>query len=559
MRRPSAAAAPAEVIREDEREAVASPTTKTGEFSIETSSSSSSSTVYSHPGQTVNASGSCGNKHHIIVVRHSKAAERKRIQYKCERQAVQMYDSMAGETSTQQPLQHAVLDPMAPCGGGGTFGLSAASTSTKFALSNITMEDGRRISSYSGGDQTGDSFEDQSAGLSVIIGGHHRHRQYSRSQNQQQHCPSSSSKSSFFSRLLRTSPTGTGSGSGGGGMLPGSSSRRCPLVRMHQRDYSIDERSDALFNEFMRHDPAYDTMHTLCVSRRRSAGHHRVHHAGGRSSRRRSTAASPEDRSPTERRHRLRRISHDVERSSTGAGQGIEAACTPIVGSSAVSIVNRTMPCIPLAGPKALLLSESPIAGSPTSSSSAALQWLDAAVASAYAMRSRSFSTGVGCSATGSRDWRRSCCEQSSSLPLSPARTSTERSSSDAIRVELLGRNDGDDCSSASDRSSSERITSGASLTVVDQFATSSLSVVVVASDGRGSSASPAIGNFSPDSVSEECPVGDSSPGSDDAVSSMTSSSQQLGSVGIGEVSVVSSTTVRSIPVIQLTTEDETL
>ena len=121
---------------------------------------------------------------------------------------------------------------------------------------------------------------------------HHHHHQYHQSQSQQQQlrrntdadCASESlaergsvgaattttttttttTKLSLFSRLFRTTHVGSGSSASGG-----VASRRSSLMRM-QRDYSIDERSNAIFNEFLRHDPAYDTKHTLTIHARSS-------------------------------------------------------------------------------------------------------------------------------------------------------------------------------------------------------------------------------------------------------------------------------------------------
>uniref|UniRef100_A0A673AHA2 CACN subunit beta associated regulatory protein b n=1 Tax=Sphaeramia orbicularis TaxID=375764 RepID=A0A673AHA2_9TELE len=43
--------------------------------------------------------------------------------------------------------------------------------------------------------------------------------------------------------------------------------------RLRRRDYSIDEKTDALFNEFLRHDPRFDQQDSPLRSRRRSRVH----------------------------------------------------------------------------------------------------------------------------------------------------------------------------------------------------------------------------------------------------------------------------------------------
>lgn len=43
--------------------------------------------------------------------------------------------------------------------------------------------------------------------------------------------------------------------------------------RLHRRDYSIDEKTDALFNEFLRHDPRFDQQDSPLRSRHRSRVH----------------------------------------------------------------------------------------------------------------------------------------------------------------------------------------------------------------------------------------------------------------------------------------------
>ncbi|KAL0966436.1 hypothetical protein UPYG_G00295280 [Umbra pygmaea] len=51
---------------------------------------------------------------------------------------------------------------------------------------------------------------------------------------------------------------------------PGPSSRP---ARLRRRDYSIDEKTDALFNEFLRHDPRFDQQESPLRSRHRSRVH----------------------------------------------------------------------------------------------------------------------------------------------------------------------------------------------------------------------------------------------------------------------------------------------
>ncbi|XP_068605018.1 voltage-dependent calcium channel beta subunit-associated regulatory protein [Brachionichthys hirsutus] len=59
---------------------------------------------------------------------------------------------------------------------------------------------------------------------------------------------------------------------------PPESQPRSPLMKPHQprlrrRDYSIDEKTDALFNEFLRHDPQFDQQECPTRSRHRSRVH----------------------------------------------------------------------------------------------------------------------------------------------------------------------------------------------------------------------------------------------------------------------------------------------
>ena len=52
-------------------------------------------------------------------------------------------------------------------------------------------------------------------------------------------------------------------------ILPASPHR----PRLRRRDYSIDEKTDALFNEFLRHDPRFDQPDSPLRSRHRSRVH----------------------------------------------------------------------------------------------------------------------------------------------------------------------------------------------------------------------------------------------------------------------------------------------
>lgn len=152
--------------------------------------------------------------------RHNKAAQRKRIQYRCERQAVEIHDSVTvGDpieykaTHQSHHHHHQHHQPPQP---------HRRSTDTGSAMENL----GER-------------------GLMGTT------------------TSTTTTKPSLFSRFLRTAHIGSGSSASG------SASRRNTLVRI-QRDYSIDERSNAIFNEFLRHDPAYDTKQTLSVHARSS-------------------------------------------------------------------------------------------------------------------------------------------------------------------------------------------------------------------------------------------------------------------------------------------------
>uniref|UniRef100_A0A8C5GS29 CACN subunit beta associated regulatory protein b n=1 Tax=Gouania willdenowi TaxID=441366 RepID=A0A8C5GS29_GOUWI len=53
--------------------------------------------------------------------------------------------------------------------------------------------------------------------------------------------------------------------------VPQPPSPHCP--RLRRRDYSIDEKTDALFNEFLRHDPQFDQQDSPYRSRHRSRVH----------------------------------------------------------------------------------------------------------------------------------------------------------------------------------------------------------------------------------------------------------------------------------------------
>jgi len=176
---------------------------------------------------TADAAASVSSNVRSAGHRHNKAAQRKRIQYRCDRQAVEIHDSVA----VGDPIEYKVTHPS-----------------------------------------------------------HHHHHQYHHHHHHQPHHQqphrrntdagisavenlaergstattttptTATAKPSLFSRFLRTAHIGSGSSAGSSGVA----SRRM------QRDYSIDERSNAIFNEFLRHDPAYDTKHTLSVHARPS-------------------------------------------------------------------------------------------------------------------------------------------------------------------------------------------------------------------------------------------------------------------------------------------------
>jgi len=547
-------AASAEVIREDERESIVSPETIV--------KLPSSSTAVRHSTSRMNT-GSGANKQHVVVVRHSKAAERKRIQYKCERQAVQIYESVAGDSSAavtaqqqQQQHQQSVADATVSAGN-----IGIANVGVLFpSATKSTIDNRHSFPTYlgnSGSEMTGDSFDDQlTAGLAAVFIDQHHHRHHHRRHHQHhhhhhQHHPQchqnqlqqpqlgpSVSKSSFFSRLLRTSPTGSGSSALSGSS---SSSRRCPLVRMPQRDYSVDERSDALFNEFVRHDPAFDSMHTLCVTTRRRSGGHRTHHSGGgRSSRRRNATDSPGDRSPSERRHRLRRVSHDVDRTSRVGDRTTfdSSAGVPMVGTRAFEFTGRPTPSTSLAGPKSLLL------GEPTPclpASSVAYQWLEAAIASAHS-RCRDF--GVR-SAKYPADRRASCGDATR-----PSLASVDDRSAD---TSFRSENENRILTSGHSSTSGWTMTSSSTTTPRPSGGASESTMNAIAFDGSVSGVSPELANYSPEAASHDT-VGDSSPGSDDAISA----SEQRSVTGVDSVPSCPHTS-RPIPVIQLTAEDETL
>ncbi|ESO10221.1 hypothetical protein HELRODRAFT_168105 [Helobdella robusta] len=147
-----------------------------------------------------------------VLLSRNKAAEKKRIQYKCDRQLIKIQDSF--------------IDA-------GFKNVKVTTTSSQCVAPKPPF--------YSSG----------SINLS-----------------------NSSFASSFISRFLK------------------SHSRRS-LVRM-QRDYSIDERTDALFNEFLRFDPALEIKHTLCVTRRPSPRtRHHAHYTNRHKSTEHRSSTSP--------------------------------------------------------------------------------------------------------------------------------------------------------------------------------------------------------------------------------------------------------------------------
>lgn len=192
----------------------------------------------------------------------SKAAEKKRIQYKSDRQAVQVYDSVheqelpvvSGGSSTVTACHHGQSSTVTTHQHGSS---STVTTHHYGSSSTVTTHQHGPTSSVTAHHQ-----------LSTVTGHHHQQpREHSSDAGPDADSGKQSTKSSsssLFSRLLK------------------SHSRR-PLVRM-QRDYSIDERSDALFNEFIRHDPTYDTKHTLCVTARSPRSGHRHRNRTARSS-----------------------------------------------------------------------------------------------------------------------------------------------------------------------------------------------------------------------------------------------------------------------------------
>lgn len=242
----------ADVIREDERESICGGgTTATTTAAVLTSSTKQ---------LTVHLS-----RQNLATIEHGKAAERKRIRYKCsERQVVQ--DSVAtadhgtGSSAIVRHLKAASIE-VPP-----TAETAAAAASVDPSTDRI------RSASFSGfasappvGPEMTSATDRDRLDVSAALTQrpqrhsrhqhhrHHHHRHRTQQQQQQQHQPiqkhlpfGSKSSSSFLSCLLRGATSAVG---------------RAALSRTSppQRDYSIDERSDALFNEFIRYDPAYDT------------------------------------------------------------------------------------------------------------------------------------------------------------------------------------------------------------------------------------------------------------------------------------------------------------
>ena len=166
--------------------------------------------------------------------RHNKAAQRKRIQYRCERQAVEVHDSVTIGEPAEQKLIH------------------------RHHHQHQNHDQPRQQAHRRSHDA--DSAQLHSAAQSTTT-----------ATTTTLTTTTTTKTSSLFSRLLRTSHAAAGSSAGGSSVA----ARRSSLVRM-QRDYSIDERSNALFNEFLRHDPAYDSKHTLSVHSRGSRPPRRV-------------------------------------------------------------------------------------------------------------------------------------------------------------------------------------------------------------------------------------------------------------------------------------------
>ena len=172
--------------------------------------------------------------------RHNKAAQRKRIQYRCERQAVEIHDSVA----VGDPIEYKVIHH------------SHHHHHQHHHQPHHHHQQPHRFSTDAGS-VAENLAERGSIGTTATT----------------TTTTTTTTKPSLFCRFLRTTHVASGSSAGAGGVA----SRRNSLIRM-QRDYSIDERSNAIFNEFLRHDPAYDTKHTLSVHARssRSARRNRI-------------------------------------------------------------------------------------------------------------------------------------------------------------------------------------------------------------------------------------------------------------------------------------------
>ena len=186
--------------------------------------------------------------------RQNKAAQRKRIQYRCDRQAVEIHDSVAVGDLMDYKMAHQ------------SHHHHHHQHHHHHHQTHHQQQTHRRNTDA---DNAVENLADRvSTGTTTT---------------------STATKPSLFSRLLRTTHVGSGSSAGGSG----SASSR---VRM-QRDYSIDERSNAIFNEFLRHDPTYDTKHTLSVHARtpRAARRSRVPRSpvSSRAARRRLAVEEP--------------------------------------------------------------------------------------------------------------------------------------------------------------------------------------------------------------------------------------------------------------------------
>ena len=230
--------------------------------------------------------------------RHNKAAQRKRIQYRCERQAVEIHDSVA------------VGDPV---------DYKATHRSHRHHHHQQQQQAVRRSPDAEGAME---SWGERGPAGSTAT--------------------TTTTKPSLFSRLLRTTHVGSSSG----GAAAAAASRRHSLARM-QRDYSIDERSNAIFNEFLRHDPAYDTKQTLSVHARSS----------------RSAAAARRSRAPrssTSRSARRHVVTVAAAEALSADGRGSHTA--PSTAAASPLFVRKHLLVEALADPR-LSRGPSPVAG----------------------------------------------------------------------------------------------------------------------------------------------------------------------------------------------------